>query len=213
MYKRFFTCTMIICMALWVNAQVDSLHRTKYTSDYRFRDGVYINFGELKNNHPRISDFAEIKNNTLGGPDEIELHYSCTDTTGSTKNCIVKKCFGFVRDGNLYISQGFYGYYFRVFIIGGLTHFLAFTGFDDQEAYISTEPNSVMGISNDYREYVLDFDSGKAFLFTYKNMVSFLKERDTDLYQQLIASKKKKQMIHHFLLKYNERHPIYLPAN
>jgi hypothetical protein len=211
--QRFILITLIICSARWTFAQSDTAARVKYTSEFHFKDGVYINFDEWKNNRPRIRDFSETKANTFGAQDEIELHYSCKDIAGSAKNCIVRNCFGFVHDGNFYISQGFYGYYFRVFLIGSLTHFLAFTGFNDKDAYISSEPNGFIGSANDYREYLLDFDSGRAFEFTYKNFSAFLKEHDAEMRQQLINTKKKKQMIHHYLLKYNETHPIYLPAD
>jgi hypothetical protein len=211
-FNRLVPVIVFLVTAVYAHAQNDSLGRVQYSPDFRFRDGVYISFDEWKNNHPRIKDFREYKTNTFGAQDEIELHYSCRDTAGVGKSCVVKSCFGFVRDGSFYISQGFNGYYFKVFIIGGLTHFLAFTNFGNQEAYISSEPNGFMGSANDFREYVLDFNSGQSFQFTYKNFAVFLKENDTELYQKLMDAKNKRQMIHHYLLEYNKRHPVYFPA-
>jgi hypothetical protein len=177
-----------------------------------FADGIYANFSEWKNNSPHISQFQIIKTNTFGSGDEIEIRYNCKGDNGSSQNCEVKNCFGYVLNGSFYISQGFYSHFFRVFIVGSLTHFIAYSGFDDPNAYFTSEPNGLIGASNDLREYVIDFSDGSSFEFTYKNFASFLKERDPQLYQELLTSKNRRKMIHHFLLKYNERHPIYIPV-
>jgi hypothetical protein len=204
--------SLAIYCSVYCSAQRDSNRMVQYTSDFHFRDGVYANFNEWKNNSPRISDYDVVKTNTLGAQDEVELWYSCKDSASSQKSCIVKNCFGYVDNGAFYISQGYEGYYFRVFIIGGLTHFLAFTSYEDQKVYYFSDPSSLIGSANDFSEYVLDFNSGESFIFTYKNFTAFLKERDPELYQQLITSKNKHKMIHHFMIKYNERHPIYIPV-
>ncbi|MEI6854242.1 MAG: hypothetical protein WCL06_15445, partial [Bacteroidota bacterium] len=65
---------------------------------------------------------------------------------------------------------------------------------------------------NELREYVLDFQTGETFVFTYRNFKDFLKTHDEELLKELEKTKNKRDMIHHFLLKYNERHPVYFPA-
>lgn len=213
MFRKIINSIIICFISLSCFGQQDSLGLVKYNSDFHFKDGVYANFNEWKNNEPRLRNFEVVKTNSFGARDEFEIFYSCLDTAGSPNTCKVNNCFGYVKNGSLYFSQGFYGTYFRVFIIGGLTHFLAFNGYEDQNVFYSSDPSGFLGSANDYKEYVLDFYTGEAFLFTYKNFVSFLKERDTELCEQLLASKNKRQMIHHFMLKYNERHPIYLPVD
>lgn len=209
---------VLLSALLWVlvsccYAQQDTTGMIKYQQGIHFNDGIYANFGEWKNNAPRISQYQIIKTNTFGSGDEIEIRYNCTGEDGSAQSCEVRNCFGYVNKGSLYISQGFYSHFFRVFIVGSLTHFIAYSGFDNPDAYFTSEPNGLIGASNDLREYVIDFIDGSSFEFNYKNFASFLKERDPDLYQELQASKNKRQMIHHFLLKYNEKHPIYIPKS
>ena len=94
MLKKILALVLFIGIALDVSAQADTTGRVRYSPDFRFRDGIYINFSEWKNNNPRISDYQDVKTNTFGAQDEIELYYSCKDTIGSSKSCIVKNCFG-----------------------------------------------------------------------------------------------------------------------
>jgi hypothetical protein len=144
--------------------------------------------------------------------DQIELTYNCTADDGSRNTCTLDNCFAYVKENKLYFSQGFYGYYFRVFIVGSLTHFMAYSSFDIDRDYYYGNMTGLMSSDNDFQEYLLDFETGQAFRFTYKIFSEFLKTRDAELYQQLMESKRKRKMIHHFLLKYNEKHPAYVPA-
>jgi hypothetical protein len=212
MLKKIITAAAWILSVFWCYAQ-DSVPMVKYTQDFKFQDGVFINFGEWKSNRPRLTNFQVVRTNSFGAQDDVELRYSCSDDNGTVNTCIVKNCFAYTKNGALYIAQGYYGYYYRAFIIGSLTHFIAFTGFDARQDYYYIDPNSLLGSENDFREYLLDFETGNTFVFSYKTFAAFLKERDTDLYQQLMDSKRKRKMIHHFLLKYNEKHPIYFPAS
>jgi hypothetical protein len=54
-------------------------------------------------------------------------------------------------------------------------------------------------------------ETGATFLFTYRNFKDFLKQNDEELLAELEKTKNKRDMIHHFLLKYNEKHPVYFP--
>lgn len=201
-----------VALSFWGYAQ-DTVRMLRYGPDFRFSDGVYITFEEWKNNKPRIRDFDVIRTNTMGARDDVKLTYTCTDNTGQTGRCTVENCFAYVRNGTLYLAQGYYGYYYRTFIVGSLTHFIAFSGFDYRQTHHYIDPNSLLGSENDYREFLLDFETGNTYDFSFRTFSAFLKERDTELYEQLMASKRKRSMIHHYLLKYNERHPISFPAD
>ncbi len=210
--KRFLLMLCPMILTLSVLAQEDTTAKVRVKQGVHFKDGVYANFEEWKNNTPRITEFQIIKTNSFGSFDEVEIRYNCKGDDGSAQNCEIKNCFGYVQNGSFYISQGFYGRFFRVFIVGSLTHFIAYSGYDDPDAYFTTDPNGLIGAANDYREYVLDFSDGSVFEFNFKSFTSFLKEKDPELYAQLQSTKQKRQMIHHFLLDYNERHPIYIPV-
>jgi hypothetical protein len=200
----------VVLLATLCYAQQDTTGMVRYRQGVHFADGVYVSFEEWKNNHPRIPEFKAVKTNTFGAVDEIELHYNCKSEEGESQDCQVRNCFAYVENGSLYLSQGYYGRFFRVFIIGRLSHFIAYSLYNDPNAYMA-DPNGLIASGNDLREFVIDFNTGFTYEFTFKNFCLILKENDPELLAELMATKGKRKMIHHFLLRYNQRHPIYIP--
>ena len=184
-------------------AQPDS---TKVYPDFRFNDGIYLTFEDFKNNTPIYTNF-EIKYRS----GTTILYVMCTDSSQSY-DCEVKQPWGYCLNKSVFIYQGFGGNYFRLQVIGALIHYFVIemqyydTGFNDPFNPYSTMPNR--RISN--REIVMEWTTGRRFEFCYKNLKTFLQENDPDLLQQLEASKKKRKMIYFYMLKYNEKHPVYI---
>lgn len=174
------------------------------------RDGIYLNIGQLQRNEPAYREYRSEVANVFGPNDEVLLYVNCDGENGTSHQCEIGQCMGYVKKGNLYISQGLQHYYYRVFILGTLAHYIAYTAYG-QPLRMSMAGGYLMP-ENDLLEYVLDFRTGDSFAFNYRNFAFFLKANDPDLYQQLQASKGKRNMIHHFLLKYNERHPLTFPV-
>mgnify|MGYP007068279383 CR=1 FL=1 len=204
---------LIICpLFSRLSAQNDTTF-VKYSRDFKFNDGIYQSFKEFKNNKPSLPDFEVIKDKIYGEEGSIILRYPCPDSIGSKKTCTLDKCFGYCKNGILYFSQGYTGYFYRMFIVGALSHFMAYNKDDMQhDLFMSPQPVAYVGPSNDYTEYLLDFNTGTTFLFNYKDFSDFLKAHDEELYQELQKTRQKRKMIHHFLLKYNEKHTISFPV-
>jgi hypothetical protein len=205
-----FVFCLLCATGAW--AQVDSSRAmVKYTQDFKFQDGIFMNFDEFKNNAPSITQFEVVKDKNSGDGTYIYLKYSVQDTSGSKKKMTNKTCFGFSKNGVLYFSDGNNGFY-RMFIVGALSHFIQY-----QPIYGSMDNfyGNTTGLNfsgNELREYLLDFQTGETFVFVYRNFRDFLKSHDEELLKELEKTKNKRDMIHHFLLKYNERHPVYFPA-
>ncbi len=194
-----------------LNAQNDSVY-VKYTRDFKLKDGIYQTFNEFKNNKPSLPEFEVVKDRIYGEEGSIILKYPCPDSIGSKRTCLIDECFAFCKNGVLYLSQGFSGYYYRMFIVGALSHYIAFNRSSMHDMYFATEPMAYMGSTGDYTEYLLDFETGNSIHFNFRDFSDFLKTHDEELYAELQKTKQKRKMIHHFLLKYNEKHPIYFPA-
>lgn len=183
-------------------AQYDS---AKVYPDFRFNEGIYLSFDDFKNNRPVYTNF-EIK--YRGG--STYLYVMCADSS-RTYDCEVKKPWGYCQNNSVFIHQGLGDNYFRLQVIGALIHYFVIEmqyydpGFSDPFSPYSTTPNR--RITN--RELVLEWTSGRRFEFCYKNFKIFLQENDPELLQQLESSKKKRKMIYFYLLKYNEKHPVY----
>lgn len=190
----------------------DESTMVKYSRDFKFNDGIYQTFKEFKDNKPSLQVFEVVKDNLYGEEGSMKLKYPCPDSIGSKKNCVIDDCFGYSKNGILYMYQGYSGYYYRMFLVGALSHYIAFNKNRLGDMYFSNEPIAYVGSSNDYSEFLLDFETGETFHFNYKDFCDFLKAHDEELYQELEKTKQKRKMIHHFLLKYNEKHPIYFPV-
>ncbi len=206
-------CVLAICFlfAVGVFAQTDtSRTMVKYTRDFTFEDGIFMNFTEFKNNAPSVKNFEIIKDKNSFDDGNITLKYTVTDTSGKTGKQRERSCFGFSKNGVLYFSDGNDGFY-RMFIVGALSHFMQYQRSNRYVDDYYGDPSMLTWSANDLREYVLDMETGATFLFTFRNFKDFLKTHDEELLKELEKTKNKRDMIHHFLLKYNERHPIYFP--
>lgn len=210
--RSFSFLVFLFCLIPQLSAQNDSSY-VKYTKGFVFNDGIYLSFKEFKNNKPSLNEFEAIKEDLYGEEGSVILKYPCPDSIESAKKCILKDCFGYCKNNIVYFSQGYSGYYYRMFIIGALSHYIAIHFYSNDHMYISQEPNAFIGTTSDYTEYLLDFETGEKFRFTYKDFCNFLINNDKDLYDELQKTKHKRDMIHHFLLKYNDKHPIYFPVN
>lgn len=181
-----------------------------YDNDFRFRRGIYMNFEEFRTNKPSVTAFTLVENDGSGRAGGVLLQYSATDTSGKMQNYTVRECFGFSDKGSFYISQGYEGYYYRLFIMGALTHYISFAGYNTPYYYSPNDPMAYVGSSPDFAEYLLDFSSGRAFRFTYRDFADFLSKNDPDLYAEMMKNRKRRKMLHFYLLKYNERHRVYI---
>jgi hypothetical protein len=209
-----YICVFAFCLfyAGGIFAQSDTnRNMVKYSRDFKFADGIFMTFNEFKNNAPSVRKFEVIKNKNSDNETDMVLKFTQPDSLGNTKNMVVQKCFGFAKNGVLYFSDDNYGYY-RMFIVGALSHFMKYqqnTRYDD---YNYGNSAMVTWPSSDLREFILDFETGQSIIFNYPNFKDFLKSHDKELLNELEHSKNKREMIHHFLLMYNEKHPIYFPV-
>jgi hypothetical protein len=207
------TCVFILWFVCVMGAfaQADtSRNMVKYSHDFKFKDGIFMTFNEFKNNAPSIRKFEVITDKNMGSEGDIYLKYTRPDTSGNKKKKVTAQAFGFSKNGVLYFSDGNFGFY-RMFIVGALSHFLQYQFYDNtMDNYYGT-PSGLSITSKEMREFVLDFETGQSFLFTYRDFKDYLKLHDAELLTELEHSKNKRDMIHHFLLKYNEKHPIYFP--
>ncbi|NTW32639.1 MAG: hypothetical protein HGB12_08455 [Bacteroidetes bacterium] len=196
--------SILLLLSLPGFSQNDSVKTIKYNRDFVFNDGVYKTFQEFKNNSPSIKKFSVKKASPLSDPNYTLIEYS---DTIADKNKL-KDCWGYCYHGNVYIAHPYYAYYFKLMVIGSLCHYYGISEILSSNAFGN---NMVTGISfdKDYGQFMLDFKTGITQIFNYKTFLNFIKTNDDELYQELIVQKKKRQIIYMYLLKYNERHPIW----
>jgi len=207
-------------------AQSDSVQSTPYTPDYKFQEGIFINFEQVKANHPIIK--ARILTNVDINDEQFfdllinKPTISFYDDFGMKQEVKIKSLWGYSKNGILYIRMN--ETFSRISYIGNISHFIANitvyqNRYDDPYFYnqyyyyrsISTPRNYA---TTEMHQFIMDFDSGKIYDYNEESMEVLLM-RDPELHDEYMGlSKKKKQQLKFFYIrKFNERNPLMLPLN
>ena len=237
---------MIICLfagmfAFDLAAQSDSASdMVKYTTEFKFREGFYLDFDQVKNNKPipksRILTSIEYNSKTFF--DQVTETQTITyfDDLGNSQDVEINKLWGYCKNGLLYINIG--GSFNRITIMGNICHFVAnITSYNNRYnspygyspygyypySYYSPYGYSPYGYSpygynspnyrtTELKQFLLDFGTGKVLEYDSKN-VAMLLMTDPELHDEFarLRSKKKQQLQFMYVRKFNERHPLYIP--
>jgi len=228
-FYSFLIIALLSTNSLW--AQVDStkIKMIKYTPEYKFKDGLYLQFEDFKNNSP-------VDKNKIIAPDLDRKDYNFVanvveskkikiyDPLGIEVEIKTKNLWGFCSNGNIYININ--DDFNRLPYIGSLSHLVADKLVYNQNYntpygnnyYNSYNPYNPYGNPNaatvEMRQYILDMEKGTITDYTLENVeISLMK--DPVLYDEFmdLSRKKKKQKMFFYMRKFNERNPLILPAN
>jgi hypothetical protein len=203
----------------------------KYTPDFKFDDGFYFSFNQVKNNDP-VPGARLVTNLDYTDSDFYEKilqqkSIAFYDKNGALQEVPVSKLWGFSRNGVLYIklSEGFH----RITIVGRICHFVAdittyqtryYDPYYNSRYYYSPyydpySPYSQRTTRNsEMKQYVLDFETGKVMDYDYKT-VEILLMQDPELHAEYteLRKRKKKQLKFFYIRKFNERNPLFMPVD
>jgi hypothetical protein len=212
-------------------SQTDSTGLVKYTTGFKFVEGIFLNFDQVKTNKP-VPKSGIITTVPYDDPDFYERvlqekKIQVFDLLGDKQEINSKNIWGFSRNGVLYINLN-EGYY-RITIVGSICHFVAnmttynnnynpyynygypYYGnpYNPYNPYYS--PYSNTG-STEMRQYLLDFKTGNVLEYDVES-VELLLMADPELHDEFasLSSKKQKQMKFLYIRKFNERNPLYFP--
>lgn len=210
-----------------VISQVDSASLVKYTPDFRFKEGVYVNFGQVKSNQP-IPKSRVLTDVSYDDPyffDRImerkKLFYY--DNYGIKQEIQSSKIWGYSRNGVLYIgmNEGFY----RITIVGSICHFVAnlttynsnyqyYPYYNYYDYYSPYNYRRAPRTTTEMRQYIMDFSTGQVMEYNVSS-VEILLMKDPELYDEFVSlrKKKKKQLKFMYIRKFNERNPLYFSNN
>ncbi len=202
-----------------------------YTTDFEFRDGIYANFEMVKQNQPippaRIVSDVDLFDRDFYDKVTSGKEITIYDENGVRKVMQTEKIWGYGRNGALYINVG--SSFHRISYVGGISHFVAsITTYNPRYYdpyyynpyyYNSYYYNRYMNPRSNYastelRQYLLDFETGKVMEYEIES-VEVLLMKDPELYDEYSAlrNRKKKQMKFVFIRRFNERNPLYFPAD
>ncbi len=222
--NRIFFMLAVVLVSVQLMAQDNNAGKVKYSPDFKFKEGFYIVFDQVKNNDP-VPPARLITNFDYSDPDFYknvlsEKRLSFFDVQGVRHDIAMNKIWGFSRNGVLYIqlSEGFN----RITIVGSICHFVAsITTYENRfydpynyYPYYSPYMMSPRSYKNsETRQYLMDFQTGKLYDYDVSS-VEILLMKDTELYDEYMAlrKRKKKQLKFFYIRKFNERNPLYFPA-
>jgi len=221
-------------------AQSDSTYNmVRYTTEFKFREGFYLNFDQVKNNKPipKSRVLTSIDYNSKTFFDQVSESQSITyfDDLGNSQEVETNKLWGYSKNGILYINIG--GAFNRITIMGNICHFVANIttysnrynspygyspyGYNPYGYGYSPYGYSPYGYSpygsptyrtTEMRQFLLDFSTGKVLEYDTKN-VKMLLMNDPELHDEFssLRSKKQQQLRFMYIRKFNERYPLYIP--
>jgi len=212
-----------VFIAAFCNAQSDTLTPGYefYTLDFKFTDGVYLNFEQVKNNAPLLPSRLNttLDYTSMDFYDKLfeEKQIYVYDNVGNQVEIEVKNIWGYAQNGILYINL--YDDFNRMGIIGSIAHFVA-----TRKVYTPPTYNSYYGYYDSYRapvntttemqQFLLNFDTGEYYPYT-PNSVELLLMKDPVLYDEYsnLRARKKKQLMFFYIRKYNEKHQLKFPVS
>ena len=212
----------------------------KYTPEFKFIDGIYLNFDQVKLNSPipKAKLLTSIDYNDrefFKKILEIDKIYFY-DNMGVRQEIAKNTIWGYARNGVLYvqIQENFN----RITFIGSICHFVAdITTYDSRYynspygyydpyyspygygSYYNTynpyySPYRQSNVArNELKQYLIDFESGKVMEFDVEN-TELLLMKDSQLYEEYVqlSRKKKKELMFVYIRKFNEKNPLYIPV-
>jgi hypothetical protein len=210
----------------------------KYTTDFKFNDGIYLNFEQVKLNSPipKSKLLTSIDYNDreffkkVFESDKIYFY----DNMGIRQEIAKNTIWGYARNGVLYVQvqENFN----RITFIGNICNFVAdITTYDTRsygspygyydpyyspysygsyypyDPYYSPYRSTVS--RNELKQYIIDFESGKILEFDVDN-TELLLMKDNVLYEEYVqlSKKKKKDLMFVYIRKFNEKNPLFIPV-
>lgn len=230
MRSRIFVC-MLVYLSFFagpvLRAQSDSVNGVMYTPEFKFREGIFLNFEQVKNNNPihksRILTPVEYSDRDFFTKVLENKNLLFYDHLGMKQEVKSDQVWGFSRNGILFVAID--DKYHRITIVGRICHFVAtittyntryydpyyYNPYDYYYRYGGYPRNTQ---SSEMRQYLLDFQTGKVYDYDVQSLEVLLMQ-DPELHDEFLQlrKKKKRQQKFIYLRRFNERNPLYLPRN
>jgi hypothetical protein len=223
MFGRYILFAFLI-LPVAVFSQNDSVKKVMYNSDFKFKEGIYLTFEQVKNNLPllntRIITSIEANDEHFFEAVLSQKEFSYYDNLGMKRTVQVKSLWGYSRNGVIYIRMN--DTYSRISYMGSICHFIAnITTYQpnyydpyyyNPNYYYRNLNSSSQTASTEMKQFIMDFETGKILDYNEESLEVLLM-RDPQLHDEFAAlSKKKKQQTKFlYIRKFNERNPLMIP--
>ncbi|UCG28181.1 MAG: hypothetical protein JSV24_02140 [Bacteroidales bacterium] len=225
--KRIIVFGLLMSIFPVLYGQRDSIKLVKYTPDFRFKEGIFLYFDQVKENNPvpkaRILTPVSLNDKEFFRKILVKDVLYFYDDFGTRQEVKTDNIWGYSRNGILYIQVS--GDFHRIAIFGGISHFVAnitthenryydpyYYRYNYYDYYYYPSRSSTYS-KTEMKQFILEFDSGKIMEYNV-NSVELSLMKDPELHDQYMSlgKRKKKQMKFMYIRNFNERNPVYLPS-
>lgn len=202
---------------IFAQEQTDSI---KYSIDFRFTDGLFLNFNQVTSNNAIpykniISQDNYSSENfitkVLSAP-RFKLFHN-----GEKIEVLSKNVWGYSLNGILHIQSN--GQFYRVPSVGSISFFVANIEVEYQSNIDPWSSNYYNMYDRTYtttelQKFLLDFADGSLYEYSIKNIEELISS-DTKLFTEFTSLKKRKrrQMAFIYIRRFNENNPLYFPKH
>lgn len=209
MQLRVILLLVIMLTAAMACAQGDSV---AFTVDDRMNDGVYLTYGDLRQNHAISREqivFAADPENLNFVEKALQQEKFSYISNGVKYTVDPKNVWGFFQNNTFYVN--FNGEFYRVPQFGSVSYLVATVlvrtaGFYDPRFGASMMPT----YTRETREFIMDFYDGVLMELSMERFEKIL-SRDKAIYEEFMAlgRRKRKEELYRYIRKYNAAHPVY----
>ncbi len=210
-----------------INAQTDSIQMLKYHPDFRFNEGVFLHFQQVKSNRPIPKERIISSSN----PDDFNFFedllkgksFTIYDEKGMKQDIEVATIWGYSKMGILYIQYN--NEFSRIPVLGSISHFVSnvsyesFRSFDPYyNPYRMYDPyypgiRNQPVVTKEMKQFILDWKSGEVYEYNRDNLKILLMQ-SPELYEEYneLRKRKQKKLLFFYLRRFNESNPLYIPV-
>jgi hypothetical protein len=239
--RVFLLIAYVSAIGLSLKGQDKADNMVRYTPDFRFKDGLYLNFDQVKNNNPipKAKLLTSVDYNDRDFYDKLfkndRIYFY--DDMGMRQEVARNNLWGYSRNGILYVQ--IQDNFNRITFVGSICHFVAdittydshyspygygydpyyYSPYNYNSYYYPYNPYSPYyspyrnSSRNELKQYIIDFESGKVMEFDTDN-TELLLMKDKELYEEYVQlpRRKKKELMFVYIRKFNEKNPLYIPT-
>ena len=215
----------------------------RYTPEFRFRDGIYFNFEQVKQNRP-ISKARILSTIDYNDPEFFRKLFENNtiyyyDNIGVRQEVAKSSVWGYSRNGIVYIQVQ--GGFCRITLVGTICHFVADITTTDSRFYNSPygynpyspyssyyynpyyspyyDPfyspyNRRSSTRTELKQFIIDWETGRVMEFDVDNTTLILM-KDPELHEEFarLSRRQKRNLLFVYVRRFIEKHPLYIPVD
>ncbi len=198
--KRLILSTIVLFSVILTFSQTGNIRKdkVKYTPAFKFKDGIFLNFQQVKDNNPvpKSQILTTIDYNAFDFYNKLfqNKYITIYDNLGIQKKINTSRIWGFSNRGVLFINLN--DEFNRIPVFGSISHFTANKTIQEYDPYRYN--NSYYYYNDSYSEktvlmqYLLDFETGKIYDFNVKSVEAVI-SKDPELYEEFSKLSKRKK--------------------